>query len=205
MKKSLLLSIMLLLCMASGAQNESPNAQQARRIFDIAYNQVFGPQGSKFYYNVNIVGIYKTKGWICMKEKKQRFTDNRVDTWNDGVTVYKAYKKKTVEIYDAKSKKKDKYADKFKFTLDDFAYGIAEHPDGLLLVLKQKKKAKGTIKEVRVVVDRKTYAPMSLKVKVAFFWTTVKITDFSSGDISDNTFVFPRSKYEGKYKFVDKR
>ena len=54
-------------------------------------------------------------------------------------------------------------------------------------------------------MDRKTYAPISLKVKVAFIWTTIKISDFSAGNISDETFVFPRKRYEKGYKFVDKR
>lgn len=198
--------VMLLCAMTAGAQDESPNAKQARRIFDKAYNLVFGPQGSKFNYDVNIIHIYKTRGTICMKGKKQRFTDERVDAWNDGVTAYMVYrKKKTVEIHDANSDKKDKYSGKFKFTLDDFTYHIAEDPAGLMLTLKQKKHAKGSIKEVKALIDRKTFTPISLKIKVAFIWTTIKITNFVSGSISDDTFVFPRNRYASGYKFVDKR
>ena len=137
MKKSITLIVMLLLTLVAGAQDESPNAKQARRIFDKAYNQVFGPQGASLSYDVNIVGIYKTKGNICFRGKKQRFTDERVDTWNDGVTAYMVYrKKKTIEIHHANSEKKDKYSGKFKFTLDDFSYHIDEHPEGLMLTLK---------------------------------------------------------------------
>ena len=206
MRKEILMLVMLLCAMTTGAQDESPNAKQARRIFDKAYNLVFGPQGSKFSYNVNIIHIYKTHGTICMKGKKQRFTDERVDAWNDGVTAYMVYrKKKTVEIHNANSDKKDKYSGKFKFTLDDFTYHIAEDPGGLMLSLKQKKHAKGSIKEVKALIDRKTFIPISLKIKVAFIWTTIKITNFSSGSIGDDTFVFPRSRYASGYKFVDKR
>lgn len=187
------------------AQEESPNAKQARRIFDTAYARVFGPQGSRLHYKVNIIGLYKTEGTICFKEKKQRFTDERVDTWNDGVTAYMAYRKKqTVEIHHANSDKKDKYSGRFKFSLDDFDYHVAADPDGLLLTLKQKKKAKGTIKEVRALVERGTYAPKELRIKVAFFWTTVHISDFHSGNISDQLFVFPKEKYKD-WKVVDKR
>lgn len=206
MKKIVTMIVMLLLAMAAGAQEDSPNARQARRIFDKAYNLVFGPQGASLTYDVNIISIYKTKGNICFKEKKQRFTDERVDTWNDGVTAYMVYrKKKTVEIHHANSDKKDKYSGKFKFTLDDFTYHIAEDPDGLLLTLKQKKEAKGSIKEVKAVLDRKTFAPIRLRIKVAFFWTTIRISNFKSGGITDDVFVFPREKYASDYKFVDKR
>lgn len=190
----------------TNAQEETPNARQARRIFNTAYERVFGPQGASLHYKVNIIGIYKTEGTISFKEKKQRFTDERVDTWNDGVTAYMAYRKKrTVEIHKANSDKKDKYSGRFKFSLDDFDYSVAKDPEGLMLTLKQKKKAKGTIKEVKALVEQGSYAPKRLRIKVAFIWTTVQISDFKSGGISDNLFVFPHEKFKEGWKFVDKR
>lgn len=188
------------------AQEETPNARQARRIFNTAYERVFGPQGASLHYNVNIIGIYKTEGTISFKEKKQRFTDERVDVWNDGVTAYMAYRKKRiVEVHQANSDKKDKYSGRFKFSLDDFDYSVANNPEGLMLTLKQKKKAKGTIKEVKALVERGSYAPKKLRIKVAFIWTTVLISDFKSGGISDNLFVFPHEKFKEGWNFVDKR
>jgi hypothetical protein len=188
------------------AQEETPNARQARRIMNTAFERVFGPQGSTLRYDVNIIGIYKTKGVIWFKEKKQRFSDERVDTWNNGTTAYMAYrKKKTIEIHDANSDKKDKYSGRFKFSLDDFTYSVAKDPEGLLLTMKQKKKAKGTIKEVRALVAERTYAPIRLRIKVAFIWTTIHISDFQSGNISDDIFEFPREKFDKKWKYVDKR
>ena len=198
----------LLLSMFStaSAQNETPNAKQARRIMDTAYERVFGQQGSSLHYKVNIIGIYKTEGNIWFKGKKQHFSDERVDTWNDGVIAYMAYRKrKTVEIHHANSDKKDKYSGRFKFSLDDFNYSVAAEENGLMLTLKQKKKAKGTIKEVKALVERGTYAPIRLRIKVAFFWTTVDISDFHSGNISDELFVFPKERFATGWKFVDKR
>ena len=54
---------------------DTPNARQARRIFNQAYSQVFGPEGVKLHYDVNIIGIYKTNGTIWLKEKKSKFED----------------------------------------------------------------------------------------------------------------------------------
>lgn len=205
MKKRVLTLIIIcthaLLLMAQ----ETPNEQQARRIFNIAYNQVFGEQGASLTYDVNIIGIYRTQGTIWYKGNKQKFVDERVNTWNDGKTAYMAYrKKKTVEVHAANSDKKDKYSSKFKFQPDDFTYHISKEKDALLLTLKQKKKAKGSIKEVKAWVDQKTYAPKRLRIKVAFVWTTVNISNFRSGGITDDLFVFPREKFKG-WKFVDKR
>ncbi len=205
MKKRVLTLIIIcthaLLLMAQ----ETPNEKQARRIFNIAYNQVFGEQGASLTYDVNIIGIYRTQGTIWFKGNKQKFVDERVNTWNDGKTAYMAYrKKKTVEVHAANSDKKDKYSSKFKFQPDDFTYHISKEKDALLLTLKQKKKAKGSIKEVKAWVDQKTFAPKRLRIKVAFVWTTVNISNFRSGGITDDLFVFPREKFKG-WKFVDKR
>ena len=51
-----------LLCTAQ--TEETPNARQARRIFNNTYQQVFGEQGATLHYDVNIIGIYKTNGTI---------------------------------------------------------------------------------------------------------------------------------------------
>ena len=197
--------LLAVLATLTATAQETPNAQQARRVFEKAYQQVFGPQGATLHYDVNIVGIYKTQGTIWYKGKKQKFVDEKVNTWNDGKTAYMAYRKKnTVEIHDAQSDKKDKYSGKFKFDLNDFDYAIREDGSDLLLTLKQKKHAKGTVKEVQAWVKRNTFDPLRLRIKVAFFWTTVKISNFRSGGISDALFVFPRNQYKD-WKFIDKR
>jgi hypothetical protein len=75
-----------------------------------------------------------------------------------------------------------------------------------MLTLKRKKKVKGNIKEVRALVAPQTYAPIRLRIKVSFIWTTIKISEFQSGGISDDTFVFPDSEYvSAGWKYDDKR
>lgn len=190
------------LCAADA--EETPNARQARRIFNQAYQQVFGEQGATLHYDVNIIGIYKTNGTIWYKGKRSRFVDAKMSSWNDGTTVYTIRaKKKEVEIYDAKDNRSDKHSRKFKFEPENFYYSVAEDPKGLMLNLKAKKGVKG-IKEAHILVERKTYYPVSLRIKVAFFWTTIAITDFRSGGITEEMLRFPKEKYK-HYKFEDKR
>jgi hypothetical protein len=208
MKIKIIFLLMLMLSTLCNAQAEdTPNAIQARRIFNIAYQQVFGEQGATLHYDVNIIGIYKTNGTIWYKGKRSKFVDAKMDSWNDGTTVYTVKKKKRknkeVEVYHAKNNKSDKYSQKFKFVPDNFEYSISEHPEGLLLTLKGKKGTKG-IKEVQALVKRKTYEPIRLRIKIAFVWTTIKISNFQSGGITDEMLRFPREKYKD-YKFVDKR
>ena len=129
-----------------------------------------------------------------------------MNSWNDGTTVYtvkKNKKKKEVEIHSAQNNKSDKYSRKFKFEPENFDYSVAEADGGLMLTLKAKKGKKG-IKEIHALVERNTYNPISLRIKVAFIWTTVKISNFHSGGITDEMLHFPKEKFS-KYKFVDKR
>ena len=196
--------LMLLTVLCSVHAEETPNSRQARRIFNQAYQQVFGEQGATLHYDVNITGLYKTSGTIWYKGKKSKFEDAKMKSWNDGQVVYTIKrKKKEVEIYDAKNNKSDKYSSKFKFEPENFDYSVSEDPKGLMLTLKAKKGKKG-IKEVRALVERKTYNPISVRVKISFIWTTIMISDFKSGDITDAILRFPREDYQG-YKYVDKR
>lgn len=198
----MVLTLLTVLC--SVHAEETPNSRQARRIFNQAYQQVFGEQGATLHYDVNITGLYKTSGTIWYKGRKSKFEDAKMKSWNDGQVVYIVKrKKKEVEIHDAKNNKSDKYSSKFKFVPENFDYSVSEDPEGLMLKLKAKKGKKG-IKEVRALVERKTYNPISVRVKISFIWTTIKISDFKSGDITDAVLRFPREDYRG-YKYVDKR
>ena len=205
MRNKIILVVLLLLSVLSSVQAEdNPNARQARRIFNQAYQQVFGEQGATLRYDVNIIGIYKTYGTIWYKGKKSKFVDAKMNSWNDGETVYTIKKKKKeVEIHSAKNNKSDKYSSKFKFEPENFDYSIANDERGLMLILKAKKGTKG-IKEIHALVKRQSYEPISLRIKIAFIWTTINISNFKSGGITDEMLRFPAEKYKD-YKFVDKR
>ena len=202
-KRVYLLLIALCVSVASFCEESQ---DEARRIFEKAYNQVFGPQGCTLHYDVNLVGVYKTNGTIWYKGKKSKFTDERVDAWNDGVTHYTVYrKKKLIEIFDATSDKRDKYASKFKFTLDDFDYSMERNNAGIMITMKQRRGARGTVKQAKALIDAQTYAPILIKVKVALFWANIKISNFKAGGINDDIFVFPAANYGRDYKTEDHR
>ena len=195
---------MLISALCTIQAQETANSRQARRIFNSAYQQVFGEKGATLHYDVNITGLYKTHGTIWYKGKKSKFEDAKMNSWNDGQIVYTVKKKKReVEIHTAKNNKSDKYSSKFKFEPENFDYSIANHEQGLMITLKAKKGAKG-IKEVHALVKRQSYEPISLRIKIAFIWTTINISNFKSGGITDEMLRFPAEKYKN-YKFVDKR
>ena len=179
--------ILTVLCATIGLQaqtKETPNAQQARRIFNETFKMIYGEQGSQLHYKVNIIGIYKTEGTIWTKGKKSKFVDEKYIAWNDDVTYYRLERKKNrVVIYDAHSDERDKYATKFKFNPDNYTYSI---------------------KEARCLLDKKRRYPVSVRIKLGIFHTTIKISDVKIGGISDDLFQFPRDSYRD-CEYVDKR
>ncbi|MBQ8066166.1 MAG: hypothetical protein IJ200_11005 [Prevotella sp.] len=205
MKKLYIIIGVLILSLTMQAQaKETPNAQQARRMFMDTYNMVYGPQGSQLHYAVNIIGIYKTEGTIWTKQKKSKFKDEKYIAWNDDVTYYRYERKKnTVTVYDAHSDERDKYATKFKFSPDNYTYSIKDSQEGYYITLRAKKGVKG-IKEARCLLDKKTRYPVSVRIKVGIFHTTIRISNFKVGGISDDLFKFPQEQYRGS-KFIDKR
>lgn len=194
-------ALILLLLIISLNVNAN-NAAEARAMFNRAWGLVTNPQGFSVTYNVNIIGIYKTNGTIWAKGKKQHFTEQRYCAWSDGTRFYKVdNKKKTVELHNANSSKRDKYASKFTFSADDFKYSWEKTKEGLIINMDANKSVKG-VKHAKIVLDPKTHYPTALRIKVMFFWTKVVLTNFRSGGINDNVFKYPAQRYKS-YKFTN--
>ena len=184
--------------------HETPNAQQARRMFNETFQMIYGEQGSQLHYAVNIIGIYKTEGTIWTKGKKSKFIDEKYIAWNDDVTYYRLERKKhRIVIYDAHSDERDKYATKFKFDPNNYTYSIKDSKEGYYITLKAKKGVSG-IKEARCLLDKKTRYPISVRIKVGIFHTTIKISNVKVGGIKDDLFTFPRQNYKD-CEYIDNR
>ncbi len=193
----------MLLSLAVQAQ-ETPNAKQARRIFDEVYQKVFGNQGASLHYKVDVASIYKTEGTIWYKGKKSKYLSASSKSWNNGVVAYVVKdKKKTVEMFDANSSKQSRFGDDFKFEPENYTYQIENVDEGILITLRGKKGVKA-MKEIRALLDKTTRDPVSVRIKVAFIWANVLISDLKSGNLKDEVFTFPRSQYRN-YKFIDRR
>lgn len=180
------------------------NSQKAREIFDRTYEMVYGAQGCQLHYDVNILKLYHANGTIWYKGRKQRFYEANSRSWSDGTTYYIVdTKKKTVNIYATNDESRDKYSSKFKFSPDDYDYSYEDTAEGYVISLKPKPGIKG-FKEARAVIDKQTRAPKSVRIKVAFLWARIEISQFKSGGIGDDIFVFPQALYKD-YLVTDHR
>ena len=204
MRKVVISLILCLLAVLSAHAQATYTPEQARRLFDEQYDKVFGPEGCTLHYAVNIIGIYKTEGTIWYKGQKSKFIDERYIAWNDGTTYTRLErKKKEVVIYGATDEARDKYATKFTFEPDNYTYAAHDEDGQLVIIVKAKRGVKG-IKEAQCYINKQTGQPESVRVKVFIFSTTIKISDFHHGGISDDLFTFPQSLY-ADYTYVDHR
>lgn len=204
MKTRIILWLMVMLSTLSMHAQDATNARQARKMFDEVYEKVFGSQGTSLHYRVNVASLYKTEGTIWYKGKKSKYVSKTSKSWNDGVTAYVVKDdKKRVEIYKSDDPKQSRFGDDFKFEPNNYTYQLANTQQGYLITLHVKKGMNG-MKEIRALLDKNTRNPIQLRIKVAFIWANVDISNFNSSGIPDDTFIFPRRQYKG-YEMIDKR
>lgn len=204
MKKGILLLLLYLMAGLSALGQQTYTAEEARRLFDEKYQMVFGEEGCSLHYAVNIIGLYKTEGSIWFKQGKSKFVDDKYTAWNDGSIYTRVERnKRKVEIFDMNDESRDKYASKFTFEPDNYTYSAAEDKEHIVITLKAKKGVKG-IKEGKCYINKETGYPESLRIKVFIFSTTIKISNFQPGNISDDIFIFPEQLY-ADYTFTEHR
>lgn len=203
--KYLLVCVLMLIGIGTAGAEETPNAKQARHIFDKAYNMIYGHEGASFHYRISILKIHSEEGTGWYKGNKSKcITENSI-IWDNGDIKYILKKgKNIVEIHDPKVNKKDKLLQKFKLYPEDFNYSIAREKNDLIITLKAKSNAKGSMKHIQIYLEPGSYKPKRLRIKVLFFWANIYFSDFKAGGIDDDIFTFPKEKY-ANYKLVDER
>lgn len=205
--KYYILYVLLFLCLnfTSATAQETANARQAKRIFNTAWNHIFGKEGVRFHYKIDILHLYKEEGtsWNKGDKAKSEYKDSKM--WNNGNVKYILREKKgVVEIHDPKVNKKNEKLQMFKFEPDSYNYSIAKDPEGLQVTLVAKSGAKVKMKKIIALLTPGNYYPKKLRIKVSIFWATISFSDFQTGDIDDIIFEFPMEKYSN-YKIIDER
>ena len=203
--KRLLFLFLIILSTVSASAQETANARQAKRVFNTAWNHIYGKEGVRFHYKIDILHLYKEEGtsWNKGDKAKSEYKDSKM--WNNGDVKYILREKKgIVEIHDPKVNKKNDKLQMFKFEPDSYNYSIAKDLDGLLVTLEAKPGAKVKMKKIIALLTPGNYYPKKLRIKVSIFWATISFSDFQAGNIDDSVFEFPKEKYSN-YKIVDER
>ncbi len=205
--KGFALFVLMFLCLniLPASAQDTPNSRQAKRVFNTAWNHIFGPDGVTFHYKIDILHLYKEEGTSWNKGDMARSEYKGSKMWNDGTVKHIVREKKGyVEIHDPKVNKADEKLQMFKFEPDSYEYYIAKDPEGLKVTLLAKPGVKVKMKKIIALLEPNTYYPKRLRIKVSIFWCTITFSNFQAGNISDDVFVFPREKYKN-YQFKDLR
>ena len=184
---------------------DTPNARQAKRVFNTAWNQIYGEKGVTFHYKINILHLYKEEGTSWNKGDMARSEHKNTLLFSDGNLKHIVRtNKKVVELHDPKVNKADEKLQMFKFEPDSYNYSIAKEGDDLLVTLVAKPKANVKMKKIEALLTQGNYYPKRLRIKVSIFWATITFSNFKAGDIDDSVFIYPKEKYKD-YKVVDLR
>lgn len=211
---ALILSVLLMGCLCATAQKQSGKVskkhavtavQKGREIFDKAYNQFFGAEGSRITYSVNIIGLYKTSGTIWNKGQKSAWDEPKVRVWNNGEKYVRLDKsKKQIDIFSPNDPNRNSHSSLMEFNPENYNYELEAEKDGEYHVLIKAKPKVSGIKHVTLALDRQSLAPKYLKVRWGIFHIKIHLSNFKAGGISDEVFEFPAEKYKG-YNIEDFR
>lgn len=176
---------------------KTTNSEEGKVLFQKVYNLIFGAQGSKFVYEVNIASLYKTKGFVAYHGKKQYYDDSHATVWEDGINSYQYSKRdKVIRIFSCSDPDHNKWMSKFKFEADKFTYSYKTVGEYYEITAKLKKHSLFGLRELVGKVYRKNLYPVSLTAKLPLIQAVVKLTNFHSGVTDDDIFVFPKERFK---------
>ena len=198
----LLMACLILGCGCVMAQRKTPaqkaaNAKKAKELFESTYQKVYGTDGSRLTYSVNIIGVFKTMGTIYYKNGKERYDEKKLVVWNNGKQYVRLNKpKKRLEIFDSNDPERNSHSSAMTLNPNNYDYEL-EIEDGEYKIDMDAKKNVDGIKHLMLALDMKTQVPKYLKVRWRIFTIKVQLSNIKFGDISDALFEFPAEKYKG--------
>ena len=188
MKKSFIITLMLALV---STLSFGQNASQARSILDKAAS-VIGRKGGATA-NFSISGKYgNSSGTIAIKGNKFRATTPDAIVWYDGKTEWTYIKKNEEVNVSTPTEAQQQAMNPYKFiTIYKNGFNLSmtstASDHNIHLVAQNQSR---TIKEMYIIVDKRTNLPKQVKMRQQNGWSTINISNFKAVNQSDATFRF---------------
>ena len=169
----------------------SQNASQARSILDKAAS-VIGRKGGATA-NFSISGKYgNSSGTIAIKGNKFRATTPDAIVWYDGKTEWTYIKKNEEVNVSTPTEAQQQAMNPYKFiTIYKNGFNLSmtstASDHNIHLVAQNQSR---TIKEMYIIVDKRTNLPKQVKMRQQNGWSTINISNFKAVNQSDATFRF---------------
>ena len=188
MKKSFIITLLLALV---STLSFGQNASQARSILDKAAS-VIGRKGGATA-NFSISGKYgNSSGTIAIKGNKFRATTPDAIVWYDGKTEWTYIKKNEEVNVSTPTEAQQQAMNPYKFiTIYKNGFNLSmtstASDHNIHLVAQNHSR---TIKEMYIIVDKRTNLPKQVKMRQQNGWSTINISNFKAVNQSDATFRF---------------
>ena len=188
MKKSFIITLLLALV---STLSYGQNASQARSILDKAAS-VIGRKGGATA-NFSICGKYgNSSGTIAIKGNKFRATTPDAIVWYDGKTEWTYIKKNEEVNVSTPTEAQQQAMNPYKFiTIYKNGFNLSmtstASDHNIHLVAQNQSR---TIKEMYIIVDKRTNLPKQVKMRQQNGWSTINISNFKAVNQSDATFRF---------------
>ena len=188
MKKSFIITLLLALV---STLSYGQNASQARSILDKAAS-VIGRKGGATA-NFSISGKYgNSSGTIAIKGNKFRATTPDAIVWYDGKTEWTYIKKNEEVNVSTPTEAQQQAMNPYKFiTIYKNGFNLSmtsTASDHNIHLVAQNQSL--TIKEMYIIVDKRTNLPKQVKMRQQNGWSTINISNFKAVNQSDATFHF---------------
>ena len=188
MKKSFIITLLLALV---STLSFGQNASQARSILDKAAS-VIGRKGGATA-NFSISGKYgNSSGTIAIKGNKFRATTPDAIVWYDGKTEWTYIKKNEEVNVSTPTEAQQQAMNPYKFITiykNGFNMSMTSTASDHNIHLVAQNQSR-TIKEMYIIVDKRTNLPKQVKMRQQNGWSTINISNFKAVNQSDATFRF---------------
>ncbi len=188
MKKSFIITLLLALV---STLSFGQNASQARSILDKAAS-VIGRKGGATA-NFSISGKYgNSSGTIAIKGNKFRATTPDAIVWYDGKTEWTYIKKNEEVNVSTPTEAQQQAMNPYKFITiykNGFNLSMTSTASDHSIHLVAQNQSR-TIKEMYIIVDKRTNLPKQVKMRQQNGWSTINISNFKAVNQSDATFRF---------------
>ncbi|MGI6243080.1 MAG: LolA-like putative outer membrane lipoprotein chaperone [Prevotella sp.] len=188
MKKTVLITLMVLVTLCAGAQN----AAQARRVLDKTAAIVGNKGGASANFKISNSKMGSTSGSISIKGNKFHARTNQAIVWFNGKTQW-SYLKSTNEVNittptEAQRMRMNPYT---FITMYKNGYNLGMTSKGANYQVHMTAQNKQrTVQEIYLTINKRTYKPTTVKMREGGIWTTITISNFQAKKMSDSQFTF---------------
>lgn len=195
--------ILFLLLPLSQIQADSLTAHQ---VLEKTLTLMKNKGGVKFDYTFKLSNFFNRYGTFVFKGNKSLSWNKKEIVWADGTTVWALdIKKNRVRLLEPGSSRHGLKGldEQLDLILKSYNATLSEENNYYKVSLKANN-SKVDAKEATMLIDKKTFHPVQVRVKIFFLWGTINISKFQHVNYNDNIFTFPRNKYPTA-KIIDKR